>query len=348
MRRLVPLLMMLFAGWWFWPAPFDDPVDRTRISSGVTRMAPVVLQLAYTDVDGRTARVLVDAERYSAFVQRSVVVLEDHRVALGGALAERVAARTAPAFDTMATAVPGFVDWYLGPTTGVKLVLAAGSSWRPGVRADAAARAVVLQRYRTDVLQPERHDAGLRAAFVDLLAEVARERDAALAAIDRDFLAFVAAERRRGVAGKPVVELDWRSQARRLDLPVPAGPAATPMRDEMAARLAGPAVGVVIAAGVGAGAGATLGWYAAPIAAVIGAGAAVVADRAIANWRRTDIEREVFAALAATREDWSGRMSAALSEAVDVWFDDAIQSLPRFDQNGRRALSAAISVPSSK
>jgi hypothetical protein len=347
-RRLVPLLLMAIAVWWLWPTASIDPVDRTRISAGVTRHAPVVLQLAYTAENGGRERVLVDAQRYTAFVRRAVAQLEADRVALGDSLAEHVAARTAPAFDSMAAGVGAFVDWYLGPSTGVKLLLAAGSAWRPGHSMDAAVRGVVTQNYRERVLRPERHDAALRDAFLELLRDTEQHRDTAMRAIDRDFLAFVTAERQRGVQGTPVVELDWSFQARRLDLPTPANVVAPPVRDEIAVRLVGPAIGLLVAASTGAATGASLGSFAAPVGALAGVGAAVVTDRIIAALRRGDIERDVLTALAATRDDWRAKMRDALSEAVDVWFDDAIQSLPSFDQNGRRALSAAVNVPSSR
>jgi len=354
MRRPFRLLAVLALGLWLWPAAVEDFADRTRISSGVQRHVPVVLRLAYIDEHGRAARVLVDAERYSTFLRRSVAALEGARVALADDVAARVEARVAPSFAAMGAAVPSFVDWYLGPAAGVSLLAEAGwawggAIWRPGrdaqvVAADALRNRVAV-RYREAVLQPDRHDDALRLGFVALLAELASGRDVALRAIDRGFRDFVARERRRGVDGEPVVELDWTFQARRLVLPEMPGLHSAALREEMLARLAGPALGVVVAAAIGAESGAALG---AGVGALVGAGVGLAADRAVAHWRRPQVERDVLAALALTRADWSGRMAAALVEAVDAWFDDAIQSLPAFDQNGRRALSAALSVPSSR
>lgn len=348
MRRLALLLALVLAGWWLWPSQTQDSTDRTRISAGVTRQQPVVLQLAYTDAEGRRERVLVDAERYSAFVQRAVETLESARVAGGETMQARAESQTAPVFDAMAAAVPGFVDWYLRPSTGVQLLSAASGAWRPGRDVATELRNAVLDQYRETVLRPAAHDPPLRQAFLDLLVEAQALRDVGLRQVDRDFEAFVAGERARGVQGKPVVELDWRAQARRLDLPGLPGFAGTPVRDEMAARLAGPAIGVAVAAATGAATGAALGGLAAPIAAIIGTAAAVVADRLVAETRRAEVEDDVLAALDAMQHDWQGKMGAALTEAVDAWFDDAIQLLPKFDQNGRRALSAAVSVPSSR
>jgi len=357
MRRILGILAVVAVGLWLWPAAIEDSADRTRISAGVARQVPAVLALRYIDDDGHGARVLVDAERYSAFLRQAVALLEENRVGLGAGMQRRVESRLAPNFAAMASAVPDFVDWYLGPSAGVQLLLRAGSAWsdavwRPGRDAPAmaadAVRATVAMQYRDRVLRPERHDAALREAFHALLNEMAGERDAALNRIDRDFRAFVAAERRRGVDGPPVVELDWSAQARRLVLPPMPVVAGGALREDMLMRLAGPAVGVLVAAAVGAQTGASLGGLAAPLGAVVGAGAGIAADRAVASLRRPSVERDVLAAIEATRADWSARMRDALAEAVDAWFDDAIQSLPKFDQNGRLALSAAVSVPSSR
>jgi hypothetical protein len=352
MRRLALILAVVLAGWWLWPGQTQDSTDRTRISAGVTRQQPVVLQLAYTDAEGCRERVLVDAERYSAFLRRAVETLESARVAAGESMAPRVESRTAPAFDAMAAAVPGFVDWYLRPSTGVQLLSAASGAWRPGRDVATEMKTAVLERYRAAVLQPAEHDARLRQAFLDLLRDAETERDVALRQVDRDFDGFVANERARGVQGQPVVELDWRAQARRLDLPGLPGFAGTPVRDELAARLAGPAIGVVVAGATGAATGAAMGGLAAPVGALVGTAVAVVADRIVAETRRGEVEQDVRATLDAMQRDWRGKMRVALTEAVDAWFDDAIQLLPRFDQrfdqNGRRALSAAVSVPSSR
>jgi hypothetical protein len=348
MRRLALCLALVLAGWWLWPGQTQDSADRTRISAGVTRQQPVVLQLAYTDNEGRRERVLVDAERYSVFVRRAVETLESARVAGGQAMTARAESRTLASFEAMAAAVPDFVDWYLRPSTGVQLLGAASGGWRPGRDVASELRNAVLERYRETVLRPAAHEPMLRQTFLDLLAEAQTARDAALRQVDRDFANFVAAERARGVQGQPVVELDWRAQARRLDLPGLPGFAGTPVRDELAARMMGPAIGVAVAAATGAATGATLGGLAAPIAAIVGTAVAVVADRVVAETRRVEVELDVLAALDAMRNDWQGRMGVALTEAMDAWFDDAIQLLPKFDQNGRRALSAAVSVPSSR
>src|SRR5258707_11454056 len=100
MRRLLRLglaVSVALALVWLARTP-DAPLDRTHIDSGVVRQVRPVLQLIYSDEQGRTARALVDAARYSQFVQDAVRQLEADRLSLRDGVAARIGAGAAPSF----------------------------------------------------------------------------------------------------------------------------------------------------------------------------------------------------------------------------------------------------------
>ncbi|MFZ0257768.1 MAG: hypothetical protein WAN46_19485, partial [Gammaproteobacteria bacterium] len=206
--------------------------DQTAVTAGVQAQVKPKVLLVYRNKEGRRIRVLADEEQFSAFVRAQVAQLEQARRALAARAAQRLRARTAPAFSAMQQRVDAFADWYFAWSTTYDLAAKAiissvSNAFRPGVMGVGEAVEYDLERYierhyRDIVLRPEQSDTALAQGYRETLSDLYQDFLSSMATFDEAFQNFVASN--TTYLAEPVdtqetrLVLDWDSQVKKLSL----------------------------------------------------------------------------------------------------------------------------------
>lgn len=206
--------------------------DQTAVTAGVQAQVKPKVLLTYRTKEGKRVRVLADEEQFSSFVRTQVAELEKARAVLAASAAEKLRARTAPAFSAMHQRVDSFADWYFAWSTTYDLVAkaimsTASNAVRPGVMGVGEAVQYDLERYiegryRDIVLRPEQSDPALTEGYKRTLSDLFQGFLSSIAVFDEAFQDFVDAN--TTYLAKPVdtremrLALDWDSQVKKLSV----------------------------------------------------------------------------------------------------------------------------------
>eukprot|EP00755_Sulcionema_specki_P023208 Sspe_Gene.1487::Locus_489_Transcript_1_1_Confidence_1.000_Length_2063::g.1487::m.1487 len=341
--------------------------DSSRASVGVKKQVPQQIVLEYRDVDGEMKLGVVDEHKYKKAVAQKAIELERQKAELQlqtvGALHTEIERSFAPVYDR----IPLLADWYFSYSTSYRLIakatMSALSHTASFTRRESLQEAVsrdieefIQTKYKKIVLRPELTDPALQKAFNEAVREGHVRFTECLSRAESDLRSLVqtnTSHLKEVPSGK--LTLDWKTQlAKASSLPTnfeksPAqslgllaagsiagkatGVAAIKASTPVAGKLAAPFVGKGVAAsGLGAAAGAVGTAVAGPGGAVLGAGVGVGVDMMLNKgaelMQRSDFERDVREAVAATQLEWEEKAAAELRRIVDVWVSDTIQLLP--------------------
>ncbi len=203
--------------------------DESTLDSGVRAQVPPRVALTYRERDGETVRVLVDAARYSAFVEEYSRNLAAAEARLHRQARERLQRELELVFAGPRGRVGAFADWYFAYGTSYGLLWEAlSSAVGHAVSADAQAlgdavaydlEQYLQSQYRRLVLKPELTDPLLLEAYRNVLVSAHQGYLNVLAGLRSEFQLLVAEETEHleRPGGEVVMELDWRAQFNKLD-----------------------------------------------------------------------------------------------------------------------------------
>jgi len=224
----------------------------------------------------------------------------------------------------------------------------------------------LLKHYENIVLRPELTDPKLQAAYRQTLSSAHQYYLQVLTAVQGDFQAFVAQYTTHIETPKPQnveLVLDWHSQFNKVNmadyekgsssalmgasLAIGGGLAGKAAAGAAGKGVAGKAVTGAASKGVFAklsapfvskavlaGSGGALGTLAGPAGTVVGVVGGLGVDYALNEGmeltQRDTFITDIQAAVATTQSQWHHSMWQSLQEAVNIWIDDTIQLLPRY------------------
>ncbi len=226
--------------------------------------------------------------------------------------------------------------------------------------------AYLHQHYEQIVLRPEVTDPQLQATFREVLHTAHRDYLTIVSSLQTEFQAFLARSTTlltTPAPGTVELTLDWESQWQKINLAeyekgvkgatvgatLIAGGAVAGKTVASAAgkSMAGKTVASATSKGllakfsapfvskaVLAGSGGAVGTLGGPLGTVIGAATGLGIDY-ILNEGMELTQREAFLAdvkeaLTTTQKEWETAIGLALQEAIKVWIEDTVQSLPKF------------------
>jgi hypothetical protein len=223
------------------------------------------------------------------------------------------------------------------------------------------------KQYEETVLRPEITDPQLQAAYRNALQAAHENYVNVLSKRQTDFQAFVSkytSHLEAPTVDKTVLTLDWESQFNKFNMAdYEKGPKGAAVGAALAAGGAAVGKGVATVAGKGvaskaiagaaskgifaklsapfvskavlAGAGGAVGTLGGPIGTVIGILGGLGIDYAINEGveltQRETFVADVGEALASTQNEWEQQMLQSLRDAINIWMDDTIQLLPRYE-----------------
>jgi hypothetical protein len=336
--------------------------DESVVKSGVRSQVREQVPLVYRQKDGQVIRVLADADAYSDFVTRYVEELEHARLQLQSKQKQRLSAALDNVFVPMQQRVKRFADWYFAYPTTYKLLWQATTSVTNHVLAieavslnDAVSHDLEMylqEQYEKIVLRPEITNSRLETAYRDALAQAQRSYINSLAGLEADFQSFVRQQTSHlDVAPEDShMELDWRSQFHKLHLgeyeKSPEGAASGGLLalggaaagksiggaagKAVFSKLSAPFVTKAVAAGTGGAAGLLGGPVGSLVGIAGGLGVDYLLNEGVELTQRENFIADVNDALDATQSEWEAAMQQAQAEAIDVWFNDSIQLVPRY------------------
>jgi len=224
------------------------------------------------------------------------------------------------------------------------------------------------KHYENIVLRPEVTDPQLQAVYRSALQATHSDYVNVLSKMQTDFQAFVSkytTHLEMPSAKNTVLVLDWESQFNKINMAeYEKGPKGAALGAALA--VGGAAVGKTVAGAVAAkgvatqaiagaaskgifaklatpfvskavlaGAGGAIGTLGGPIGTAIGAIGGLGIDFAINQGveltQRDTFTTDVREALNVTQEEWEKQMLQSLQGAVNIWMDDTIQLLPRYE-----------------
>ena len=345
--------------------------DRTEVHSHVSRQVENTVPLVYTNRDGELKRVLADVDAYSEFVRVHTDNLEQARKRLHQQTRQHLAQRLDEVFVPMQNRIDRFADWYFAYATSYVLLWEATTSAGRHLGADYALKDAVSQdlehylqdRYQSIVLKPEVTDPQLQRAYSQSLENAHQAYLNILSVMQAEFQVFVAKHTthvERFSNETPQLALDWQAQFNKVGMADYAKGSLGALRGitlatigGIAGKMLGREAGVLLfpklvapfankaivatTSGVSSGGIGTLGG---PVGTVVGAAAGIGTGLAIDALINEGIEfanRDEFvadtrAALATTRTEWEEALHQSLVQAVDVWFTDTVQLLPKYQE----------------
>jgi len=222
------------------------------------------------------------------------------------------------------------------------------------------------KHYTNIVLRPEITDPKLQFAYRFTLKQIHEHYVNVLSKMNKDFQVFVSKYTNHldmPVTDNTVLTLDWKSQMQKFNVAeyekgakqavvsgalvaggaiavkalgaATAGKGATVVTAAASkgifAKLSAPFVSKAILAG-GAGAAGTL---AGPIGTLVGVlgglGVDYLINEGVELTQRKSFVNDVKDALSATQTEWEKQIETALDKAIDIWMNDTIQLLPRYE-----------------
>ena len=281
------------------------PVHRDRSEATIASAQPQVVPTVKIVTSAADTATLVDEQKYSEFVRRSVDTLLEAQKEMEAEASRLLAEKVAKCFDKIHPRSEQFADWYFSYTTSFKLLQEGSLSLarhaakvfeetpiNEAVAADMDK--FMTQKYERIVLRPEINNSELQAAYLDCVKEVHAKYLATITAIDTHMAELV--DTNTSHARPPQQEdiklsLDWAAQMYKIKS-VPVNFEKTPeltlalssggaivgktlaskgaslaTTKALAGKLTAPFVSKVVAAGGGAVAGTVAG----PVGTVMGA-----------------------------------------------------------------------------
>ncbi|MEY3219475.1 MAG: hypothetical protein RIT27_832 [Pseudomonadota bacterium] len=203
--------------------------DESKIVNPIKPQIKPQVQLSSRFQNGQTYRVLVDAEKYSNFVQQQIAFFEEQRQQLQIKTQQKLKADLAPIFQQMQQRIPLFADWYFAYLTTYDLLLKATSSVvQHSLSSEAqnlsGAISYDLQRYFQQhyeqiILQPEINDPLLQTLYQTQLKTAYLQWLESLAMVQDKFQLFVSQQTThlQDVSQKVSLELDWKSHLNKIN-----------------------------------------------------------------------------------------------------------------------------------
>ncbi len=227
------------------------------------------------------------------------------------------------------------------------------------------------EHYENIVLRPEITDPQLQYVYRDIIKEIHSNYVKELANMQTDFQAFVAKYTTHletpSTIGSELI-LDWNSQFNKINMAeYEKGPkgavlgaalaASGAVTGKIAAGTAGKVIASQAATGVAgkvmttgiftklaapfvskavlAGTGGAIGSLGGPLGTIIGAVGGISLDYAINEGmeltQRDTFVTDVKTAIDTTQAEWEKEMLNSLQNAIDIWMEDTIQLLPRYE-----------------
>ena len=225
----------------------------------------------------------------------------------------------------------------------------------------------LLEHYQEIVLRPEITDSRLNTVYREALNTAQQSYVRAVARLEAGFQTFVRQQTTHletGVAdARSEMQLDWRSQFHKLHVgdyeKTPEGGASgglLALGGALAGKTVGSAAGKALAGkaiassaskgvfaklsapfvskAVAAGTGGAVGTLGGPLGSLLGVAGGLGVDyllnEGVELAQRENFVADVTDALNATQAEWESEMQQALAQAIEVWFNDSIQLVPRY------------------
>jgi len=221
--------------------------------------------------------------------------------------------------------------------------------------------------YENIVLRPEITDPQLQTTYRSTLQAAHSDYLTVLSKMQADFQVFVSKSTNHidePAAENTVLKLDWESQFNKFNVAnYEKGPKGAAVGAVLA--VGGAAIGKLVAGAAGkglagkavtgavskgvfaklsapfvskavlAGSGGALGTLGGPIGTVVGALGGLGVDYAINEGvelaQRESFVSDVREALTTTQDEWQQQIQKSLHDAINIWIDDTIQLLPRYE-----------------
>jgi len=352
--------------------------DQSKVNIAVKTEVKPTIQLVTHYQNGETHRVLVDAEQYSKFVTENFTELEQLRKQLQTQARQALSEKLNTVFQSMQQRIPNFADWYFAYSTTYELLLKAVTSatkntFSSGAQSlsDAVAydlQKVIQQQYDKIILQPEITHPAIETAYTAQLKQVHSQWLESLTKVEEKFQVFVKQQTTHveNNANQATLELDWKSNRNKINFADYQKNGTEAWRGAVLAAgggLTGKVIGSTVAKGIAAnvesglisklaspfiakaltiaGSGA-VGAIGGPLGVAIGLAGGVGLDYAInkgvALMQRDEFIANTTTALQSSRAIWEKTLQESLEQAIQIWFDDSIQLLPRYDKTVQKAL----------
>ncbi|MCK5716585.1 MAG: hypothetical protein KAH77_03780 [Thiomargarita sp.] len=344
--------------------------DKSLVKTGIHSQINPTVSLIYTQKNGKKVRVIADAAAYSKFVNQQVRFLENSRTQVHEKTKTQLQFSLVTTFDTMQKRVNRFADWYFAyPTTYKILWEATLSSTRHAFSTEATSLSdsvsydvekYLHMHYKNIVLRPEISDSKLQTAYKSSLTAAHDHYLDILSHMQSNFQVFVSqytTHLKIPSNEKTVLKLDWESQFKKFNMAdYEKGPKGALVGTSLAASGAVLGKGIAGAAAKGAvskgifakfsapfvskavlaASSGAIGTLGGPIGTVLGVVGGLSIDYAInAGVELTQRDRfitDIQEALRTTQNDWEQQMQNTLHDAINIWMDDTIQLLPRYEQ----------------
>lgn len=352
-----------------WDAGKHVHADQSKITSQFKPQVTPTIQLISRFQNGQAYRVLVDAEQYSTFIQQYTLFLEQRRKQLQANIKQSLKSDLAITFQEMQQHIYRFADWYFAYSTTYDLLLKAGLSIvQHGLSSEAQSltQAVTYdlekyfqQHYEKIVLQPEIYDPVLQDIYLEHLKSAHLQWLEALVTVQDKFQVFVSQQTShiKDNASNTTLELDWYSHLNRINIANYQKSGIEAWRGILlvvSGGVTGKAAGGFVAKGIAAetalfsklaapfsakalaiGGSGVVGTLGGPIGAVVGVAGGVGVDylfnKGLALMQRDEFIRDSEIALYSTRETWEQLLQKSLHDAIQIWFDDSIHLLPKYE-----------------
>ncbi len=222
------------------------------------------------------------------------------------------------------------------------------------------------KHYTNIVLRPELTDPKLQFAYRFTLKQIHEHYVNVLSKMDKNFQVFISKYTNHldmPVTDNTVLTLDWKSQMQKFNIAeyekgpkeavvsgalvaggaiavktlgaATAGKGATVITSAASkgifAKLSAPFVSKAILAGAGGAAGTLAGPVGTIVGALGGLGIDYLINEGVELTQRESFVNDVKDALSATQTEWEKQIETALDKAIDIWMNDTIQLLPRYE-----------------
>ena len=324
------------------------------------------IEIAVVIENGETRRFIVNEERYSSFIKQQFNFFEEKRKELQSNIQKKLNEEMDNLFQKMKQDIPRFADWYFAYPTTYSLLLKTVSSYFHHVeffsffnekkdvsRLVAEDLQKYLQKHYEDiVLKPEINDFQLKDIYKTQLKIAYEEWLNILMEVQDKFQVFILKEtsHSREISDQGKIKFDWQvhfnkinfalSNKSNVEIEVLRGllfgtggaiigkAGATTL---LLSKLASPFVAKIVTIG-GMGALGSLGG---PVGSVVGFTGGIFVDyllnEGIALVKRDEFIHDTEKALQSTKDSWEKPMQITLNEIIQIWFDDSIQLLRKYE-----------------
>jgi len=339
--------------------------DRSEVSifSAKPQVVPTVKIVTSTD----TKATLVDQEKYSEFVQKSINNLLVAQKKMEEEASKLLKKRLDECFKPIHPRAQNFADWYFSYSTSFKLLQEASFSLarhagnfldktplNEAVSTDMDK--FMTRKYERIVLRPEMNDVELQSAYIQCVKDIHANYSSAVCNLEdgmKEMLSSHTSHLQQPQAADIKLNLDWGSQLHKiktvpvnfeknpeLTLALSSGGAiigktlaskgaSLATTKALAGKLTAPFVSKAVAAGSGAVAGTIAGPVGTVLGATIGLGIDYTVNAGIELVKRDEFIGDVELVIETTKKDYFLVLEAELHRAIRVWVEDAIQLLPQ-------------------